>query len=46
MEALQQAAPHDVAIGPLKNAVRGVGTDDCHAATTAQRFCPMEFIQI
>src|ERR1700730_8594780 len=32
---------HDVAIGPLKNAARWVGTNDCHAAATAKRFCPM-----
>jgi hypothetical protein len=31
---------HDVAIGPLKNAVLWVGTNDCHAAATAKRFCP------
>ena len=41
MEALQQAAPHDVAIGPLKNALRWVGANDCHAAATAKRFCPI-----
>jgi hypothetical protein len=35
---------HDVAIGPLKNAVRWVGTNDCHAAATAKRFCPMAII--
>src|SRR5215471_6619320 len=35
---------HDVAIGPLKNAVLWVGTNDCHAAATAKRFCPMHFV--
>ena len=35
---------HDVAIGPLENAVRWVGTNDCHAAATAKRFCPTQSV--
>jgi len=45
MEALQQAAPHDVAIGALKNPVRWVGSKDCHAAATAKRFCPKRIMR-